>query len=72
MTGIQVSHHGLRRTWITNLEASDIPYLAVRALAGHTTGVDVTSRNYITLTSERLVEPLQKATDHLLEKIEQK
>jgi integrase len=71
MTGIQVSHHGLRRTWITNLEASGISYLAVKSLAGHTTGVDVTSRNYITLTNERLAEPLEKATECLLEKIDE-
>jgi integrase len=63
-TGIRVSAHDLRRTYITAAESADISPIALKALVNHSLGNDVTS-GYIMMTPERLREPAQKVCDQL-------
>jgi integrase len=63
-TGIRVSAHDLRRTFITVAESADISPLALKALVNHSTGSDVTS-GYVIVTTERLRAPAQRVADEL-------
>jgi integrase len=63
-TGIRVSAHDLRRTYITVAESADISPLAMKALVNHSLGNDVTS-GYVVMTAERLREPAQRVADRL-------
>jgi integrase len=63
-TGIAVSAHDLRRTFVTIAEGSDISPLALKALVNHALGNDVTSA-YVRLTVDRLREPAQRVCDRL-------
>jgi integrase len=63
-TGIQVSVHDLRRTYITVAESTDMSVLALKALVNHSLGKDVTE-GYIQMTAERLREPAQRVADKL-------
>lgn len=63
-TGICVSAHDLRRTFVTAAESADISPLALSALVNHSLGRDVTS-GYVVMTAERLREPAQRVTDRL-------
>jgi integrase len=63
-TGIRVSAHDLRRGYLTVAESTDISPLALRALANHSLGGDVTA-GYVQMTVERLREPAQKVADRL-------
>jgi integrase len=63
-TGIKVSAHDLRRTYITIAESTDISPIALKALVNHGLGGDVTS-GYIQMTVERLREPAQKVADRM-------
>jgi integrase len=66
-TGIRVSAHDLRRTFITIAESSDISPLALKALVNHSLGrKDVTS-SYVQMTADRLREPAQRVCDKLVE-----
>jgi integrase len=65
-TGIRVSPHDLRRTFVTIAESCDISPFALRALVNHSLGRDVTS-GYIQMTAERLREPVQRVADKLKE-----
>jgi integrase len=65
-TGIRISAHDLRRTFITVAEGTDISPSALKALVNHSLGSDVTS-GYIQLTVERLRGPAQRVCDRLLE-----
>jgi integrase len=64
-SGVRVSAHDLRRTYITVAESTDISPIALKALVNHSLGGDVTS-GYIQMTAERLREPAQKVTDKLI------
>jgi integrase len=64
--GVKVTVHDLRRTFITVAESCDISPLALKALANHATGNDVTA-GYVQMTTERLREPAQKVADKLKE-----
>jgi len=64
VTGIHVSAHDLRRTFITAAESADISPLALKALVNHSLGNDVTS-GYIMMTPERLREPAQHVCDRI-------
>ncbi len=57
--------HDLRRTFITVAESLDIPAYALKRLASHKMGNDVTA-GYIISDVERLREPMQKITGHFL------
>jgi integrase len=63
-TGIVVSAHDLRRTFITVAESSDISPLALKALVNHALGGDVTA-GYVILTTERLRDPAQKVAERM-------
>lgn len=64
--GVRVSAHDLRRTFITAAAATDIPAAALKGLANHALGSDVTD-GYIQLTVAMLREPAQKVCDRLKE-----
>ena len=63
-TGIRVSAHDLRRTFITAAESADISPMALKALVNHSLGGDVTA-GYVQMTTERLREPAQRVADRL-------
>lgn len=66
-TGITVSAHDLRRSYLTVAEATDISPLALKALVNHAPpSGDVTS-GYIQMTTERLREPAQRVCDRMME-----
>jgi integrase len=65
-TGIKVSVHDLRRTFITVAESADISPLALKALVNHSVGGDVTA-GYVQMNPERLREPAQRVCDRLIE-----
>jgi integrase len=64
VSGICVSAHDLRRTFITVAESTDISPLALKALVNHSLGGDVTA-GYVQMTAERLREPAQRVADRL-------
>ena len=63
-TGIRVSCHDLRRSFLTAAESCDISVNALRALVNHSLGRDVNSR-YIQMSVERLREPAQGVCDRM-------
>jgi integrase len=63
-TGIDVSAHDLRRTFVTVAESTDISPLALKALVNHSFGGDVTA-GYVIVTTERLRGPAQRVADKL-------
>jgi integrase len=65
-SGIKISPHDLRRTYVTVAESTDISPIALRALVNHSLGRDVTS-GYVQMTVERLREPAQRVCDRLLQ-----
>jgi integrase len=65
-TGITVSCHDLRRTYITVAEGTDISPLALKALVNHALGGDVTS-GYIQMTVDRLRGPAQRVADRMMQ-----
>lgn len=65
-TGVRISVHDLRRTFVTHAEEADISVMALKALVNHAIGGDVTE-NYARLTVERLREPAQRVCDRLME-----
>jgi integrase len=64
-TGIRVSPHDLRRTFITVAESVDMSEMALKALVNHAIGGDVTE-NYVQMVVERLREPAQKVCDKMM------
>jgi integrase len=65
-TGIKVSPHDLRRTFLTVADRLDISPLAIKALANHALPRDVTS-GYVIMNVERLRSPAQRIADKLKE-----
>jgi integrase len=63
-TGLAVSVHGLRRTFVSVAESCDISLIALKALVNHAIGNDVTS-GYVIVSTERLREAAQKVCDRL-------
>ena len=63
-TGIVVSAHDLRRTYITAAESTDMSVMALKALVNHSLGKDVTE-GYVQITADRLREPAQRVADRL-------
>ena len=64
-SGIPFSIHDLRRTFITIAESLDIPAYALKKLLNHKMNNDVTA-GYIMLDVERLRNPMQMISDHIL------
>jgi integrase len=63
-TGIYVSAHDLRRTYIDIAEATDMSAYALKALVNHAAGGDVTA-GYLGMGVERLREPAQRVGDRI-------
>ena len=63
-SGIHVSVHDLRRTYITAAESTDMSVIALKALVNHSLGKDVTE-GYVQMNPERLREPAQRVCDRL-------
>jgi integrase len=63
-SGIRVSVHDLRRTFLTHAESCDISSFALQALVNHSLGRGVTAK-YIRMTAERLREPVQRVADKI-------
>jgi integrase len=63
-TGIDITPHDLRRTYVTIAESCDISVLALKSLINHALPGDVTS-GYVQMTAERLREPAQRVADKL-------
>jgi integrase len=63
-SGVKVTCHDLRRTFVTIAESCGLDGYALKALVNHSIGNDVTG-GYVQMTAERLREPLQKVTDKL-------
>lgn len=63
-SGVKVSAHDLRRTYVTVAESTDISPMAIKALVNHAVGNDVTS-GYAIMTTERLREAAQRVCDEL-------
>ncbi len=66
-SGIKVSSHDLRRTFVTNAEASDISPMALKALVNHALPESDQTANYVQMTVNRLREPTQRVCDRLME-----
>jgi integrase len=64
-SGVPFMLHDLRRTFVTIAESIDVPAYAIKGLVNHKTGGDVTA-GYIIMTVDRLREPMQKITNHIL------
>jgi integrase len=65
-TGVDVSPHDLRRTFITMAESAEISAVAMKLLVNHSIGGDMTAR-YAVLSTERLREAAQKVADRIEE-----
>jgi integrase len=65
-SGIKVSAHDLRRTYMTIAESADISPMALKALVNHSLGGGVTE-GYVQMTVERLREPAQRVCDKMKE-----
>jgi integrase len=61
-SGIKLSFHDLRRTFITVAESLDISSYAIKRLVNHRRGSDVTD-GYIINNHDRLRAPMQQITD---------
>jgi integrase len=66
-TGIEVSPHDLRRTYVTVAESADISPLALKALVNHSLGGGDVTSGYVQMTTERLREPAQRVADKIRE-----
>jgi integrase len=65
-TGIRISAHDLRRTFVTVAESADISPMALKMLVNHALANDVTS-GYVQMTTERLRGPTQRVCDRMME-----
>lgn len=63
-SGIKVSSHDLRRTFVTVAESVDISPIALKCLVNHSLGRDVTS-GYVVMSTERLRDAMQRVADKL-------
>jgi integrase len=64
-SGIEISAHDLRRTYITTAESCDISWSALKLLVNHQ--LEGVTGGYVQVTPERLREPAQKVCDKLKE-----
>ena len=63
-TGITISVHDLRRTYITAAESTNMSFLAQNALVNHSVGSG-TNAGYVIMTIDRLREPAQLVADQI-------
>lgn len=65
-SGVVVSAHDLRRTYVTVAESTDMSVMALKALVNHSLGKGVTE-GYVQISVERLRAPAQRVADRLKE-----
>ena len=68
-TGIKISVHDLRRTFITAADNTNMSAYAMKALVNHVIddkGKGDVTAGYIQMTTERLREPAQQVCDRLM------
>jgi integrase len=63
-SGVEITPHDLRRTFLTVAESLDIGTYALKAMVNHSTRDDLTG-GYVQVTVDRLREPVQRAADRL-------
>ena len=63
--GVSFVAHDLRRTFVTTAARLDIPHYAIKKLANHVSGNDVTC-GYIVVDVDRLREHMLRITSQLL------
>jgi hypothetical protein len=63
--GYSFTVHDLRRTFLTNAELLEIPHYALKKLANHVSGRDVTA-GYIVVDVARLRVYMARISDHFL------
>ena len=66
ISGVPFALHDLRRTFCTVAEGLDLSHYALKRLLNHRMTGDVTA-GYVGKNVERLREPMQRITDHILE-----
>jgi integrase len=64
-TGVKISVHDLRRTWITIAENCEVSPLALKALANHALSDNDVTEGYVVMTPARLREPAQKVANRI-------
>ena len=64
-TGIDVSAHDLRRTFISVAASTDITPWSLKALVNHSLGTGDVTAGYIQITVDQLRRPAQQVTDRL-------
>ncbi|CEF48887.1 unnamed protein product [uncultured bacterium] len=64
-TGLQISPHDLRRTFISVATNAEIPAVALKKLVAHTTGADVTE-GYVSLSESDLRRAAQKVSTRMM------
>ena len=64
-TGVRVSPHDLRRSFITVAKSTDMSVLALKAIVNHALPKGDVTAGYVQLTPERLRAPVQKIADRL-------
>jgi integrase len=65
-TGIHITPHDLRRTFITIAESCNIPIFALKGLVNHSMGTDVTA-GYVVASPDRLRKPMMQVTKKIKE-----
>jgi integrase len=63
-SGVRVSVHDLRRTFITTAEQTEMSVFALKALVNHSLGRDVTA-GYVQFGADRLRAPAQRVADEI-------
>jgi integrase len=66
-SGVRVSVHDLRRTFLTIAESCDISPLALKALVNHSLGNGDVTSGYIIMNAERLRAPAKRVASKLME-----
>jgi integrase len=64
--GLHWTPHDLRRTFITVAESLDVSSFAIKSLVNHSQPKEDVTGGYVSITVERLRDPMQKITDKLL------
>jgi integrase len=64
-SGIAVSCHDLRRTYVTVAEAADVSIMSLKSLVNYSLGHGVTE-GYVQMKTDRLREPAQRVCDRLV------
>ncbi len=64
-SGVSVSCHDLRRTFVSVAESTEMSVYALKALVNHSLGRDVTA-GYIQVNADRLRAPAQRVADAIM------